>query len=370
MSAHFRPVSEITPRAVDWLWPGRLALGKLAALEGDPGLGKSFLALDLCARLSTGRAWPDDTPGPGPSACVYLNGEDDEEDTLRPRLGALGADPGRVFVLDPTGDDLASPLLSLPDQAGLLAEAVARAGARLLVIDPVTHFFGAGVNSSCDGSVRRALAPLAALARRHRCAVLLLRHLTKKEGSRALYRGLGAIGLVGTCRSAWLVAEEAQGSGRRVLAQVKNNLSEPQPSLAFEVAHPAGSAPALRWLGPVAVGANELLERAGRRGPEPAALLRARAFLGEVLAGGPLTAGQVRQRAAAEGVAHKTLLRAKREAEVRSVWVREDGHPISYWVLPHQRPPGVPPEDDETSLEPWLAPLRERYPSPGGLDEF
>src|SRR5262249_172381 len=42
-----------------WLWPGRLALGKLAMLDGDPGMGKSLLALDLCARLSTGRPLPD-----------------------------------------------------------------------------------------------------------------------------------------------------------------------------------------------------------------------------------------------------------------------------------------------------------------------
>ncbi len=41
------PAGQIPQRGVEWLWPGRLALGKLALLEGDPGLGKSFVALDL-----------------------------------------------------------------------------------------------------------------------------------------------------------------------------------------------------------------------------------------------------------------------------------------------------------------------------------
>ena len=53
------PLSDLAPEPIRWLWPGRLALGKVAMLEGDPGLGKSLLTLDLCARLSAGRPMPD-----------------------------------------------------------------------------------------------------------------------------------------------------------------------------------------------------------------------------------------------------------------------------------------------------------------------
>src|SRR6059058_1055070 len=94
-----RPFSEVAARPVSWLWPGRLPLGKLAILDGDPGLGKSLVALDLCARLSTGQPMPDGSSGAGPASALVLNGEDDDEDTIRPRLEALGADLGRVFVL-------------------------------------------------------------------------------------------------------------------------------------------------------------------------------------------------------------------------------------------------------------------------------
>src|SRR4030088_854814 len=102
-------VSELTPEAYAWLWPGRLPLGKLAILDGDPGLGKSLLALDLCARLSTGRPFPDGSPSPGPANALVLNGEDGAEDTIRPRLQTLGADLDRVFVLD--RDDQAAGFL-------------------------------------------------------------------------------------------------------------------------------------------------------------------------------------------------------------------------------------------------------------------
>src|SRR5215470_9469170 len=40
-------LSDVAGEDVSWLWPGRLARGKLTLLAGDPGLGKSFLTLDV-----------------------------------------------------------------------------------------------------------------------------------------------------------------------------------------------------------------------------------------------------------------------------------------------------------------------------------
>jgi len=92
-------VSNVTARTIAFLWQSRLPLGKLAILDGDPGLGKSLVTLDLCARVSTGRCFPDGTPGIGPANVIVLNAEDANADTIAPRLRALGADLARVFVL-------------------------------------------------------------------------------------------------------------------------------------------------------------------------------------------------------------------------------------------------------------------------------
>src|SRR5258708_1492725 len=135
---HLRPVSELSARRLDWLWPGRLALGKLAILEGDPDLGKSLVALDLCARLSTGRPAPDGSPLLGPADAIVLDGEDGAEDTIVPRLQALQADLRRIFVLHRDADS--SELLLLPAHVGLLDAALAQTGARLVVIDPIVAF--------------------------------------------------------------------------------------------------------------------------------------------------------------------------------------------------------------------------------------
>jgi len=54
-----RLLSSVEPEEVSWLWPSWLALGKLALVDGDPGLGKSAMTLDLAARVSAGMAFPD-----------------------------------------------------------------------------------------------------------------------------------------------------------------------------------------------------------------------------------------------------------------------------------------------------------------------
>ena len=42
-----RKLADVLPERLEWLWPGRIPLGKLTLLAGDPGLGKSFLTLDM-----------------------------------------------------------------------------------------------------------------------------------------------------------------------------------------------------------------------------------------------------------------------------------------------------------------------------------
>jgi hypothetical protein len=46
--------SDITPQPIDWLWPGRLARGKMTLMGGDPGRSKSQLASAIAAIISRG----------------------------------------------------------------------------------------------------------------------------------------------------------------------------------------------------------------------------------------------------------------------------------------------------------------------------
>src|SRR5205085_290405 len=147
------------------LWSGYLAVGSLAMLDGDPGLRKSMVTLDLAARLTTGRAWPDGAAGPGPAPVVLLCAEDPDA-FIKARLTALGADLPRIYLW-PRNDKPGLP--RLPADVQQLDHVLGETGARLVIIDPVMAFLDSTVMVSSDANVRRALNPLYELADRRRC---------------------------------------------------------------------------------------------------------------------------------------------------------------------------------------------------------
>src|SRR5262245_40204745 len=98
---HWTTLSEVQSRPVQWLWEGRVPLGKVTLLDGEPDSGKSLLALDLAARVSSGAAMPLSRGKPaGPANVVIFNDDDNLADTVRPRLEAAAADLSRVRCVD------------------------------------------------------------------------------------------------------------------------------------------------------------------------------------------------------------------------------------------------------------------------------
>ncbi len=359
-----KPANNVVTQAVSWLWPEHIPLGKLLILDGDPDLGKSLIALDLCARLSTGRPFPDGRPGPGPANALVLSAEDTAADTIVPRLHRLGADLQRVFVWQRECDDEDWPW-RFPAHAARLDDALGRTDARLAVLDPIMAFLDDSVLCASDQSVRRALAPLMQLAEKHRCALLMHRHLNKQGGSRAVYRGLGSIAFVAACRFAMLVGRDPLTPGRCVLAQVRNSLAGVQPSLAYQLTSTDGALPTVDWLGTSPVSADELLAGAARSAHNPRD--RATAFLEQFLAAGPRTSHDIWQAAQKAGLSARTVQRAKLGLDIRSRRVHADGRPVSYWLLRGQELPGGPSGFPE--LDRLIAELEKQYPPRTPLDE-
>ncbi|MDQ6617392.1 MAG: AAA family ATPase [Actinomycetota bacterium] len=334
-------VADVQPEAVDWLWPGRLPLGKVTVLDGDPGLGKSTLTLDVAARLTTGSPMPDGHRLDGPSGAVILSAEDGIGDTIRPRLEAAGADLGRVFVLDAIADPDGPPRPpSLPGDMAAVAEAVALAGASLVVIDPLMAFLHAAVNSYRDQDVRRALHPLKVLAEQTGAAVVLVRHLNKSAGTTAVYRGGGSIGIIGAARLGLLVAADPDDPERRILAVAKSNLAVIPPSLAYRlVTDEAHGVARIAWEGTSAHTADALLVNPASD-DERAEQDEARDFLLDYLADGRQRATDAKKAAKAAGIAERTLDRARHRAGVTSQ--REGFGPgsVCWWEIHTRQPDG------------------------------
>ena len=309
------------PQPREWLWPGRVAAGKLTLIDGDPSQGKSLLTLDLVARLTTARAMPDG-PGPvQPLSAVLIGTEDGLGDTIRPRLQAAGADLTRVhsFVVHPDEGGRRPPIF--PEDSDLLRETLLETGARVVVIDPLAGVLGGGLSGF---HVRRSLAPLAAIAEETHAAIIMVRHLTKGgKGQRAIYRGTGAIDLIGCARTAFLVGSLPQDDSLRVLACTKINVAEPPLALGFRIEPSESGESRITWTGEVDASADDLVLPLGR--PHGQAVDQARSFLEDMLRAGPQPAEEIFRRGQEAGLSRRTLERTKADMEIQSEYNRDQG---------------------------------------------
>jgi hypothetical protein len=324
-------MAEVERRPLSWFWPGWIPLGKLTVLDGDPGLGKSTMLLDLAARASRNGHMPDAQQGTaGPT--LLMSAEDDLADTIRPRLQAAGADLEQIhpFTAVDTGAGRRSPVL--PDDLPILKEKLAKHKARLLIIDPFVAYLGESLDTSRDHAMRRVLFALAEIAVQAECAVVLVRHLNKGNGSKAIYRGGGSIGIVAAARSALLVAADPYDPETRVLALSKSNLAAKGKSLGYRL-EPKEQGLAVVWRGEANWTADSLLEvRLGEE--ERSALGGACEFLQAVLADGPVAHKDLIQQAEEAGHSLITLKRAKASLGIKSKQVKGLLGRQWSWVLP------------------------------------
>jgi putative DNA primase/helicase len=232
-------MSSVKGDGVKWLWPGRIALGKLCVIAGDPGLGKSLLTLSIAAHASRGAPWPDGTGLAPESTVLLLSAEDDFVDTIRPRLVAAGADLDRVMavkgVVSGTGSKKMERMLDIAQDVDKLRAVIEGYPApRALVIDPISSFLGA-TGENANAEVRKLLQPMTMLAQETGTAVILVSHLRKAKGS-GLHRIIGSIAFAAVARSAFVVqrVKEMGKQGRR-LVPVKSNLGGPTTALRFYV---------------------------------------------------------------------------------------------------------------------------------------
>lgn len=311
-------LSDVHPELLRWLWPGRIALGKLTLLAGDPGLGKSFVTLDLAARVSSGTAWPDLPLLPNPAGdVVLLSAEDDLSDTIRPRLDAAGAEATRVVAIQAVRRVLVTgqtqeDYFDLTEDLPALESAIQQVSdCRLVIIDPLTAYLGK-TDSHKNAEVRAVLAKLFELAARHKVAVLAVTHLNKANTLPAIYRAMGSLAFVAAARAVWAVVrdDEDDTGRRRLFLPVKSNLSPDETGLAYAL-EPVGQTARVAWeSGAVTMRADDALG-GGRK-----AIVRddATEFVIATLKanGGDMLSDDLATAAEIEGISERTLRRAKK----------------------------------------------------------
>jgi hypothetical protein len=312
-----KPFSQIAPESVSWIWPGRVPAGKLSLFVGDPGKGKSLVALDLAARVSSGRAFPDG------ATCVrgdvlILTSEDGLDDTVLPRLSAAKADLERVHCIESVkvtlsdGQTVPSSFSLQRDLANLEVAFAKHPGFKLIILDPLSAYLGSNVNSWRDSEVRALLTPLCEFAERTGVGNVGIMHMRKSETD-AMLRVSGSIAFVAAARAAWGFGEDPDDPSRRIMMPIKNNLAQTGNSLGYQIMSNAAGVPYLDWdATPRDVDADEVLgvsakERRERTSRQEEAV----EWLQERLSDGPVQTEEIGAEAKKARISWRTLRRAK-----------------------------------------------------------
>lgn len=350
-----RKLSNIPAQPIEWLWPGRIAIGKVSLIAGQPGLGKSQLTTYIGAQVTIGGPWPFDEGAAPLGDVILLSAEDDAGDTIRPRFEVAHADLDRVQVVDLiTRREGGQRGFNLEKDVAMLDELLsATPKARLVIIDPISTYLG-NIDSNRNSDVRGLLAPVQKLAEQRRVAVVAVSHLTKALQS-AINSVNGSGAFVAASRATYIVARETdeklQGgemvkeeTGRRIVALAKNNLAPDgaDRSMIYHIEQRQTVdglfAPIIVWDQKVSITADEVLAASapspGGRAPK---LEAAKAFLREYLASGLMQQKHVESAARDQGIKPDTLNNAKKALGIVVDKLGGLGGPW-VWSLPGSQP--------------------------------
>jgi RecA-family ATPase len=348
-----RCAADIEPKRIDFLWPGRIALGKHTAIAGEAGIGKSQLSDYVAAIVSRGGLWPCGEGRAPLGNVIIFSAEDGADDTIVPRLIAAGADVERVHIVSAVlqEDGKGRRTFNLQADLALLEREIVRIGdVALVIIDPISSYMGKA-DSHKNAEVRGALEPLSEMAARLNVAILSITHFSKAgagNNSKALHRFIGSIAFVGAPRAAFAVIEDPDNEGRILLLHAKTNMGRKAQGLAYRLVQTIVGDPGqgivasyVVWDSePVALSADEAL-RASEDGGDRSAAAEAEEFLRDLLRNGPATARDGEDHARALCISRRTLERARKKLGV----IAEKAGLQEGWTW------RLPPEDRQDRLK-------------------
>lgn len=241
-------MSEVEETVVQWLWYPFIPFGKVTLIQGNPGKGKTWLAMAIAAYCTNGKELPNALPIE-PFNVLYQTAEDGIADTIKPRLAKCGADMTRVRFINEDEKQL-----SMTDDR--IEKAIRQNNVRLMIMDPIQAYLGANVDMNRANEIRPLFRHLSTIAERTGCAIVLIGHLNKSSGSQSDYRSLGSIDIAAAVRSILFVekVEKEKDQDIRVVYQQKDSLAKKENPVAFSLGEEG-----LKWLGEYDISIEDLL---------------------------------------------------------------------------------------------------------------
>ena len=315
--------TNVEVREINWLWYPFIPRGKVTILQGDPGEGKSTFMLTLAAYLTRGEALPFTDCGepPDPITVLYQSTEDDYDDTIVPRFIKAGGIRDRLAFID----ESEYPLTFDDDR---ILEGIKQTGAKLLVLDPLASYIG-DCSLNASNEVRQKFNALINAARETDCAIVVVNHMNKMPGLKAIYRTPGSIDVAGAVRSILLLARDPDEEDKRYLVQTKMNLASKGDALEFRIDDGG-----IKFTGITDKTADEILRKqdfVSGIGRPDVKLQEAKEVIEELLAAGAAVPAEDCEAVLKKnGIRRSTAQTAKRELGIESVRIQDRW----YWKLP------------------------------------
>lgn len=320
-----KTAGEYEPLPIDWLVDQSIPLGAMVVIAGEPGLGKSQIAIRLAAAITTGIGLPDGQPYSDTGSVIILANEDDAERTIRPRLEAAGADLSMVHIVEGVAREGGETDLFQLDRdiAELRIKTSELGDVRMIIIDPPGAYLGSQVDSYKDTDVRRVLAPLTRLAQETSALVLLVVHLNKRSDGSPQQRIGGSTAWTAAPRAAFMALVHPV-TKKRYLVPVKNNLGNDKTGFEYQILEKllqyqttTIKTSYVDWLGSSALSAAELLNPP--RSAKTSVVDDAKNFLEDELGSGPKSVNDLKASAKAAGLSWASIQRAKKELVIDSI---------------------------------------------------
>ena len=226
-------MNDVVMKPVQWVTPGWLVKGKITIVEGDPGIGKSFLVQQMCVNAINGERFPAmgqyGQRGVRNAKIMYIDLENDPETDTKSRLIDMGLKEDK---LDQYMQYYRPFSLTDFEDFEKFEEVVKDYEPDIIVFDTIMSYMG-GSDTHKASDVQQTLSRLSIIAQDYDCAVVLIRHLGKTSRDNVKHAGLGSIAFTGMARMVHLVRLHPNDEEMAIIKTIKANFCKPEPALKF-----------------------------------------------------------------------------------------------------------------------------------------
>lgn len=219
---------------ITWAWEGWLPNNMVTILAGQPGCGKSALALRIAATFLKGDPWPDGSPYDGETGQILWCEAEAAQVLNLDRATKWGLDLNDIIT--PFADAAQDIRLDGLEGKRVVQKRAQDSDVKLVIVDSLRGVHRRDENTSESGGI---IMWLAAVARDTNTPVLVTHHLRKRglmDGDGiTLERLRGSSAIVQAARVIWVLdTPDPRQPSRLRLANVKNNLCKFPAPIGFE----------------------------------------------------------------------------------------------------------------------------------------